>query len=346
MVEGVVEQESKHPLLILLGPTGSGKTALSLELAHRFRGEIVSCDSVAIYRGFEIGAAKPTARERGDVPHHLLDIASPDDVFTAGDYSRIAREAIGGISARGRLPIVVGGSGLYLRALLDGLFPGPRRSERLRERLRARASRRGSTYVHRILRRLDPASAARIHQNDLPKTIRAIEVCLIRKQPMLEAWSAGRNPLRGYRILRLGLDPDRSELYTRINARAHQMFAGGLIEETAALLACYGTRQTEGKLSGKSTGPLGSLGYREAAEVLEGSLSIETAMVAVARGHRNYAKRQMTWFRREPNVVWLRGFGDQPAIQAKAADRMQSFLDCADQDCPETDSVSDRRVAK
>lgn len=301
---------AEHPLLVLLGPTASGKTALSVELASRFAGEIVSCDSVAIYRGLEIGAAKPGRDERARIPHHLLDIRSPEEPFTAGDYSRLARAAIADITSRDRLPLVTGGSGLYLRALLEGLFPGPRRSDNLRRRLRAAASRRGSSYVHRI------------HPNDLPKSIRAIEVSLAARQPMSRAWDRGRDPLVGYRILRLGLDPDRADLYARINARARRMFDRGLIEETAALLAQHGEPRADGPLPD----PLRSLGYREAAAVLDGTIELEAAVVAVSQGHRNYAKRQMTWFRREPEVHWLRGFGDASGIQAEAAGLIEKFL--------------------
>ena len=207
-------------LVVVLGPTGSGKTALSLALAERFAAEIVNCDSVAMYREFEIGTAKPTAAERARAAHHLLDFVEPTDYITAGEYARRAREVIGEIKARGHLPIVVGGTGLYLRALLEGLFPGPQRSEELRERLREHAASRGSNYLHRILRRLDRAAAEKIHANDTPKLIRAIEVCLASRQKMTELWQQGREPLRGFRILRLGLDPDRQALYDRINRRA------------------------------------------------------------------------------------------------------------------------------
>lgn len=326
MVEGVVGGKSESPLLVLLGPTASGKTALSLALARRFEGEIVSCDSVAVYAGLEVGAAKPTRKERGEVPHHLLDVAAPDELFTAGDYSRVARAAIAGIASRARLPIVTGGSGLYLRALIEGLFPGPRRSEQLRERLRGSAARRGSEYVHRILDRLDPASAARIHPNDLPKTIRAIEVSLGAKLSMSKALAAGRDPLVGYRILRLGLDPGRNQLYRRINTRAQRMFEEGLIEETAAILAGYAEDGYDGGKGGKPPGALGSLGYREATEVLRGTLSREAAIVAVCQRHRNYAKRQMTWFRREPDVVWLHGFGEDSQIQIRAGDLTEKLI--------------------
>ena len=182
-------------LVVILGPTGSGKTSLSVALGRRFDGEIVSCDSVAVYRGLEIGSAKPSAEQRELVPHHLLDVVGPDAFYTAGDYSRAAREAIAGIFGRGGLPIVTGGTGLYLRALLQGLFPGPQRSVALRERLLRKAETRGPIYLHRVLKRLDPASAARIHVNDTAKVIRAIEVTLAASRPMSEAWKEGQRSI-------------------------------------------------------------------------------------------------------------------------------------------------------
>ena len=298
-------------LVVVLGPTASGKTALSLALAERFHGEIVNCDSVAMYREFDLGTAKPTPPERARAPHHLLDCVSPAGHITAGEYARRARNVLEEIKAREHLPIVVGGTGLYLRALLEGLFPGPQRSEELRERLRELAASRASNYLHRLLRRLDRAAAEKIHANDTPKLIRAIEVCLASRQKMTELWQQrGREPLRGFRISRLGLDPDRRGLYDRINRRAQQMFEAGLIDETRRLLEKYGD----------AAGPLSSLGYKQAGQLLRGELTRQQALQAVQQAHRNYAKRQMTWFRREPQVHWLRGFGDDAQIQKTAAE--------------------------
>jgi len=299
-------------LLVILGPTASGKSALAIELAQQFAGEVVSCDSVALYRHFEIGTAKPSRELRALVPHHLLDVAEPDGPFTAGEYARQARAVILEIAGRGHLPSVVGGTGLYLRALLEGLFPGPQRSEELRNRLRSRAAERGSPYLHRILTRLDPQAAAKIHANDLPKIIRAVEVCLAARAPMSEIWKERRrDPLQGFHILRIGLNPPRERLYDRINQRARQMFDDGLIEETRVLLDHYSSHE--------NAPPLESLGYRQAAQFLHGELTLEQAIAAAQQGHRNYAKRQMTWFRREPDVRWLDGFGDDPAIARQAA---------------------------
>jgi tRNA dimethylallyltransferase len=303
-------------LVVVLGPTASGKTALSLALAERFHGEIVNCDSVAMYREFDLGTAKPTASERARALHHLLDCVTPTSHITAGEYARQARQVLDEIKVRGHLPILVGGTGLYLRALLEGLFLGPQRSEELRERLRDLAAGRGSDYLHRILCRLDGAAAEKIHANDTPKLIRAIEVCLASRQKMTELWQRGRDPLRGFRILRLGLDPDRQALYDRINRRAKQMFDDGLVEETQRLVEKYGD----------TAGPLQSLGYKQALQFLRKELTREQVLQAAQQAHRNYAKRQMTWFRREPEVHWLRGFGDDGQIQHEAVTHIESAL--------------------
>ncbi len=195
----------------------------------------MNCDSLAIYREFEIGTAKPTRDERARVPHHLFDVVEPTAYITAGVYARQGRQVLDEIRSRGHLPVVVGGTGLYLRALLEGLFPGPERSEELRERLRERADKKGSAYLHRMLCRLDPEAAGKIHANDKPKLIRALEICLASREQMSEMWKQGRDALRGFRILRLGLNPDRAGLYERINERAQRMFEEGLVEETEHL---------------------------------------------------------------------------------------------------------------
>jgi len=294
-----------------------------------------------MYREFDIGTAKPTAAERSEIPHHLLDCVDPRADVSAGEYARQARQILREIASRAdvrgeskqrrNLPIVSGGTGLYLRALLDGLFAGPQRSEELRSRLRARADKHGAEHLHRILRRLDAVAANRIHAHDIPKVIRAIEVCLRARTTswispgtfpgtspgnMTELWQQGREALRGFRILRFGLNPDREALYSRINQRAATMFNGGrtgggmdggLIAETERLLAKYGEQAR----------PLTSLGYKQAVQFLRGELDRERALAAAQQAHRNYAKRQMTWFRREPDVHWLAGFGDDPAIQAE-----------------------------
>jgi tRNA dimethylallyltransferase len=300
-------------LLVILGPTGSGKSSLAVALARLFKAEILSCDSVAVYRDMEIGTAKPSAADRHAVPHHLLDLVNPADAMTAGDWARLARHAAHSVAECGRVPIVVGGTGLYLRALLQGLDPLPQRCPALRERLEQGSRDHGELYLHRLLCRVDPAAAARIHLNDRPKLIRAIEIALLSDQ---SAPGDAGTPLEGFRLLRLGLNPDRVALYARLDARAAAMFADGLLEETAGLRARYG----------RTAQALQSLGYREAGAVLDGALTREDAVRAVQQGHRNYAKRQMTWFRREPDVRWIAGFGDTADALAAAAAMVASAL--------------------
>lgn len=303
---GTMPNERPEPLVVvILGPTGSGKTALSLSLAEQFRAEIVSCDSVAVYRDMDLGTAKPSPEERAGVPHHLIDVADPDEPFTAGEYSRRARTTLTEIAARGRLPIVTGGTGLYLRALIDGIFPGPGRQEELRSRLVRSRERHGEDWLHRVLARFDPVSAARIHANDTAKLVRAIEVCVAAGEPMSAAQA--RDPLKGFRILRIGLNPPRQALYERLNQRAEAMFKAGLVDETRRLLARYGPVKA-----------LDSLGYRQAVALLDGTRNVEAAIAAAQQGHRNYAKRQLTWFRREPEVHWFHSFGDEAGVQRMA----------------------------
>jgi tRNA dimethylallyltransferase len=307
------------PLVVLFGATASGKTALSLILAERFSAEILSCDSVAVYRHMELGTAKPTAEERARVPHHLLDLYDPLEACTAGDYARHARAVLAQLAETETLPILAGGTGLYLRALLDGLFAAPPQDLALRHRLRHRAATRGPAHLHRTLARLDPRAAAIIHANDIPKVIRAIEVSVAARAPITAQWQHGRDALTGYNILRLGLDPPRPELYARIDTRAAAMFHAGLIEETRQLIARFGS----------ACRPFTSLGYRQAAAVLAGEMTEAQAIAAAQQGHRNYAKRQMTWFRREAElhpVHWLRGVGDSPEIIAQAIALVQDHL--------------------
>ncbi len=261
----------------------------------------------------DLGSAKPTAEERARLPHHLIDVTNPDQPFTAGDYSRLARAALHQIADRNHLPIVTGGTGLYLRALTDGLFAGPQRQHELRQRLEQSGQRHGPAWLHRILQRLDPDSAARIHANDTPKLIRAIEVCLAARKPLSQVLA--RDPLEGFHLLRIGLNPPRQQLYDHLNSRCAQMFTAGLVDETRGLLDRYGPVKA-----------LDSLGYRQAMAVLAGTSTESEAIAAAQQGHRNYAKRQLTWFRREPAVHWITGFGDDSATTQVAAKLVEQNL--------------------
>ena len=307
------------PLLVLLGPTASGKSALALHLAEKLAGEILVCDSTQVYRHFDIGTAKPTAAERVRVPHHLLDLCEPDEDFTAGDYLRLGRAALGDISARGRLPMVVAGTGLYLRALLEGLSPLPSRSPELRSRLQACAEEEGSGYLHKLLARVDPASAKEIASQDTPKLVRALEVFFVARRPRAELFREGRQPLEGYTVEKIGLLPDRQQLYQRIEARVDSMLAAGWLEETRRLREHFGD----------AVKPFGFLGYKQLAAHLRGEASLEEALEEIKQETRNFAKRQLTWFRHESGVTWLAGFGNHREIQADALTRMRAEVDRA-----------------
>ncbi len=304
------------PLVAVIGATGSGKSSLALDLAGNFQGEIVNCDSLQVYRHFDVGTAKLPVEQRRGIPHHLIDIVNPDEIFSAGAYAERARVAIADISARGRLPIVAGGTGLYLRALLSGLFEGPTRDQALRDRLASREKRRAGS-LHRLLARFDPRAARRIHPHDVPKVTRALEVCLLARRPVTELHEQGRNQLVGYRALKIGLWPDRDALYQRLDVRCLAMFDGGLIEEVRRIL---------GLGFAPTAKPFESHGYKQALDQLRGGLTPKEALFYAQRNTRRYAKRQMTWFRQEPAIEWLRGFGDDDLVRDAACERVAKFL--------------------
>jgi tRNA dimethylallyltransferase len=310
------EDAAERPLVAVVGPTGSGKSGLALFLAREFPGEVVNCDSLQVYRHFDIGTAKLAEPERAGIPHHLIDIANPDELFTAGGYARRAREAIADISERGRLPIVAGGTGFYLRALIDGLFEGPERDQDLRDRLAYRERKKPGS-LHRLLTRLDSETAVKIHANDVPKVTRALEVRLLTRRLPSELFRQGRNALAGYRTLKIGLLPEREALYRRLDERCAAMFETGLLEEVQRILTLGYTGSEK---------PFESHGYKQALQLLRGELGLRDAIFYAQRNTRQYAKRQITWFRREPGLVWIREFGDGPAALAAAREMVSDFL--------------------
>jgi len=302
-------QNSSLPLVAVVGPTASGKSALGVWLAEQLGGEVVACDSTQLYRGFDIGTAKPAQSERRRVPHHLLDVLGPQDAATAGGYRQMALAVLADLRGRARLPVFTVGTGLYLRALLEGLAEVPQRSEELRERLRHSAQEHGPGHLHRILSRLDAEAAQKISAADGQKLIRAVEVCLLAKMPLTALHRTGRVPLQGWHALKIGLSPDRDALYDRIHARTDAMLANGWLEEVRSLLAAELSEDAK---------PFDFIGYRELRAVLQGRLTVDEARAAIQQATRRYAKRQLTWFRREHSVHWLAGFGDNPLLQAEA----------------------------
>jgi tRNA dimethylallyltransferase len=302
---------SRYPVVVVAGPTASGKTRLGVQLAREFSGEVLSCDALAVYRGMEIGTAKPTAQDRAAVPHHLIDLRDPTDEFSAGDFERLGREILGEVRRRDRLPFVVGGSGLYLRALEQGLFDGPARSEELRTRMRRIGARRGPGCLHRALARIDPAAAARIAPADLPRIMRAYEVYMQSGEP-LSSWHARPSArTEEFRWLKLALDVDRAALYERIDARVGEMFERGFIEEVRGLLARFRADAPGFK----------AIGYRQIVRFLEGGATLEETIADTRRESRRYAKRQMTWLRADPSFVWLSGTEERRLEQARRAIR-------------------------
>lgn len=313
------------PLVAILGPTASGKSALAIRLAQEFAGEVVSCDSAQLYRGFDIGTAKVPPAEQQGIPHHLLSVLDPRQDSTAGGYRDLAEAVLNDLHARRRLPIFTVGTGLYLRALLEGLAELPLRSELLRDRLRASASAHSEGHLHRILRRIDPATAAKIMPGDVQKLIRAVEVCLLTKKPISQLHDAGRRPLSGWRPIRIALDPPREAHIERIHARTDAMLQLGWLAEVQRLDSDPATRDSK---------PFEFIGYRELRQVVRGQLTLAAAREAIQIATRQYAKRQRTWFRREPNVLWFPNFGDDPAAQLAIITQLRAALPNAPQDSP------------
>jgi tRNA dimethylallyltransferase len=298
-------------LVVVLGPTASGKSALGIALAERLGGEILVCDSTQVYRHFDVGTAKvPPALQRG-IPHHLMDLVEPDEVFTAGEYRRRALAVLEDVRGRGRLPILTAGTGLYLRALLEGLADAPGRSEELRERLRRMAARRGPEHLHKVLARVDGEAAARIAPRDTQKIIRAIEMRVLAGKPVGEIHRGRREGLAGYEVRKIGLLPLRAALYARIDARAHAMMEAGWIEEVRGLIAAGVPPDAKA---------FQFIGYSELREHVEGRMERQEAVRSIQQATRRLAKRQITWFRKEPEVHWLSGFGDDPGVVAAALD--------------------------
>jgi tRNA dimethylallyltransferase len=307
------------PLMVIAGPTGSGKSELALALAVQFQGEIVNCDSIQVYRGLEIGAAKTPLSDRQGIPHHLLDVLGPERELTAGEYLRLGRAAISAIAGRRpeKIPLVVGGTGFYLRALLEGLSVAPVRDDGLRLRLTRIAAKRPTT-LHRWLQRADESASRRIHVNDKQKLIRALEMMLIEGEPLGEIQRRPKQPLTGYRTLKLGLLPERGALYARVEARCDRMLENGLIEETERLLTMGYRKDSTAMLS---------LGYKQAVDVLTGTKTRAEALAELKTKTRRYAKRQLTWFRADESMVWLAGFGGEASVIERARHLLEEHLE-------------------
>ena len=307
-----------EPVLVaVLGPTASGKSALALALAERFDGEIINCDSTAVYRGFDIGTDKVRMAERRGIPHHLIDIADPSEVYTAAHFANVAARVIREIQGRGRLPLLVGGSGLYYRALTRGLFPGPGADDALRGRLEAIAARQGTGFLHRMLTRVDPPSAARIMPGDRKRMIRALEVFFLTGKPLTDHFADTVSPIAGMRVIGIALRLPAAQTSERVARRVDQQFARGLLDEMRGLLA-RGVPET--------ARPFGGLVYRQALEHLHGVRDEATTRQLITSENRHYARRQLTWFRKEPDLQWFDGPGESAATITAVAHLLAARL--------------------
>lgn len=292
-------------LLAILGPTASGKSALGIELARQLGGEILVCDSTQVYRHFDIGTAKtPPAEQRG-ISHHLVDLVEPQEVFTAGEFRRRALDVLEDVRRRGKLPILTAGTGLYLRALLEGLADAPTRSEELRERLRAKVQTHGPEHLHRLLNRLDREAADRIAPRDTQKIIRAIEMRILAGKAVGEIHRSGRSGLEGYTVTKIGLSPPRDCLYERIDARVNAMIAAGWADEVRRLIEMGVPADAK---------PFQFIGYSDLRNQIAGGRPPTEVVEKIQQATRRFAKRQITWFRKEPDVHWLAGFGDDADV--------------------------------
>ena len=313
-----MKTEKILPLVAIVGPTASGKSVLAVWLAQKLGGEVVACDSTQLYRGFDIGTAKPSTPERAGVAHHLIDLLEPTEEATAGGYRERAIEVLNELQGRGRLPIFTVGTGLYLRVLLEGLAEVPLRSEPLRDRLRTRAGKKTAGHLHRLLKRLDPETAKKIAPADTQKLLRAVEVCLLTKRPLSEVYQGGRKPLEGWRAIKVGLQPKREKLYEQVHARTDAMLERGWMEEVRELIKSGMPPKAK---------PFDFIGYKELRAVLNKEMELEEARAAIQQATRRYAKRQMTWFRREQGVHWLTGFGGDTKVQEQALEWIMAQME-------------------
>jgi tRNA dimethylallyltransferase len=312
--EGIGQRGSRR-LLAILGPTASGKSSLALSIAQRVGGEIVNCDALQMTRFLNIGTAKPSHEERALVPHHFFDIINPDESYSAGAYMKDARRVCQEIATRGLVPIVVGGSGLYLRVLLEGIFEGPEKSSEIRSRLHEISERMGSSHLYKMLKRKDPDAAARIQTNDLMRVIRALEVAFVTGRTISEL-QMNRKALDGFNVLKVGINVPREDLYDRINRRVEWMFQSGLMEEVEAVLGMGYPSSCKG---------FEALGYRYAVSIVSGEMTPDRAIELTQRDTRRYAKRQLTWFRKERDVVWLTGPGEDPAATSRVMNLLEGM---------------------